>query len=205
MVRLDNSNKDKGVYYDDVNLTFYDSPNKSQPHLIGNYTIPRFYQGHQKKAKKDGHTAVNMTLVSRVVAPNGTAEFWVDLATAVRFKILWWKTKKHSLIRSGSVLVDETGAKGKKGIKLRSGAPERGNYCALVGVLVSLLVLLTWLAQFSDVSDYFKVFDVSILYGQFVTDIVDFSEMIFAILVNFVLFVADLIYNLSNGNEYYLY
>ncbi|KAG6637525.1 protein NDR1-like [Carya illinoinensis] len=143
MVRLDNSNKDKGVYYDDVNLTFYDSPNKSQPHLIGNYTIPRFYQGHQKKAKKDGHTAVNMTLVSRVVAPNGTAEFWVDLATAVRFKILWWKTKKHSLIRSGSVLVDETGAKGKKGIKLRSGAPERGNYCALVGVLVSLLVLLT--------------------------------------------------------------
>ncbi|XP_040988438.1 protein NDR1-like [Juglans microcarpa x Juglans regia] len=144
MVRLDNTNKDKGVYYDNVSLTFYDSPNKSQSHLIGNYTIPGFHQGHHKKAEKSGETEVNMTLVFLAVAPNGTAEFRVDLATAVRFKILWWKTKKHRLTRGGSVLVDDKGAKvNKKGIKLRSGAPERGSYCAQVGVLVSLLVLLT--------------------------------------------------------------
>ena len=48
MVRFANPNRDLGIYYDDVHLSFSNT-NSS----VANYTVPRFYQGHKKKAKKD--------------------------------------------------------------------------------------------------------------------------------------------------------
>lgn len=141
---LDNGNKDKGIYYDAVNVTFHDNPNRSLSHLMGDYTILGFYQGHQKKAKKGGSVELNRTLLSRAVFPNGSAVFRVDMATRVRFKILFWKTKKYSLVREASVEVNDQGIKvNKKGIKLNSSAPQPGYYRALVGVFLSSLVLIS--------------------------------------------------------------
>jgi hypothetical protein len=141
-LKLDNGNKDKGIYYDPVNLTFYDNPNRS--HVMGNHTIPGFYQGHKKKAKKDGALEVNTTLVTKAAYPNGTAYFRVDLATAVRFKIMAWKTKRHKLMVGADVEVTDqgNGKVYKKGIKLKSGAPQNKPYCVLLGALVSFLVLV---------------------------------------------------------------
>ncbi|XP_062169277.1 protein NDR1-like [Alnus glutinosa] len=146
LLRLDNGNKDKGIYYDALNLTFHDNPNRSLSHLIGSHTIPGFYQGHQKKAKKGGDVQVNTTLVSRSGFPNGPAIFRVDLATAVRFKnIFWkWKTKRRQFVVAANVEVNDQGTKvNKKGIRLKSGAPENP-YCyrAQLGVLVGLMVLV---------------------------------------------------------------
>ncbi|XP_059442761.1 protein NDR1-like [Corylus avellana] len=145
-LRLQNTNKDKGVYYDALNLTFYDNPNRSLSHIIGTYTIPAFYQGHQKKAKRRESVKVNNTLVLGSGLTNGPPVFRVDLATAVRFKnIFWkWKSKRHKLVVAANVEVNEQGVKvNKKGIKLKSGAPENG-YCdrAQVGVLLGLMVLV---------------------------------------------------------------
>lgn len=140
-LKLENGNKDKGIYYDAINLTFYDFPNKS--HLMGNYTIPGFYQGHKKKATRLETVDLNKTLLSKATYPNGTAKFRVDLATAVRFKIMAWKTKRHKLDVGSDVGVNDQGSKTyEKKIKLRSGASEHKRYCAQMGALVSSVVLV---------------------------------------------------------------
>ncbi|KAJ4832437.1 hypothetical protein Tsubulata_017099 [Turnera subulata] len=149
VVALKNTNKDKGVYYDPVNITFYDSPNRS--HSIGNYTIPKFRQGHNKKAMKNGTvetTGLDRQAVFRAVSANGSAVFRVDLATSVRYRIIFFKTKRHKIRVGGNVEVNGNGTKvnSKKGIKLKSGADKKstaGVYClGQVGVNFFILVLL---------------------------------------------------------------
>ncbi|KAJ6376518.1 hypothetical protein OIU76_025633 [Salix suchowensis] len=102
-LRLKNTNKDKGVYYDSINVTVFDSPNRS--HLIGSSTITKFYQGHKKKATKNGTIPdISRDEVSRAAIGNGSkAVFWVDLATSVRYKILMFKTKRHKIRVGASV------------------------------------------------------------------------------------------------------
>lgn len=61
----------------------------------------------------------------RTMAGGGKAVFRVDLATAVRFKILFWKTKRHGLVVGADFDVNDVGMKvTKKGTRLKSGAPE---------------------------------------------------------------------------------
>ncbi|XP_059443842.1 protein NDR1-like [Corylus avellana] len=143
-LKLDNGNKDKGIYYDPINLTFYDNPNRSR--LLGNFTIPGFRQGQNKKAKRIETLQVNTSLATARVSPNGSAVFRVDMATKLRFRIMFWKTKRHNLILSTSVEVDEHGAipqrYQKKGFRLKSAAPEHGGGCALMGLLVGFMVLV---------------------------------------------------------------
>lgn len=122
-LRLENTNKDKGVYYDPVNVTFFDSPNKS--HFIGNFNIPKFYQGHKKKATKGGNfspSGVDWKAVSLAVS-NGSAVFHVNMATWVRYKIMAWKTKRHRIMVGADVKISNEGTQvnPKKGIKLSSG------------------------------------------------------------------------------------
>ncbi|KAG6689554.1 hypothetical protein I3842_11G181300 [Carya illinoinensis] len=64
-LKLSNSNDHRGIYYGGVELTFYDNPISTRSHVIGNYTIPQFYQGYNKKATKRGAVEVNTTLVSQ--------------------------------------------------------------------------------------------------------------------------------------------
>jgi hypothetical protein len=144
-LKLDNGNKDKGIYYDAINLNFSDNPNRSLSHLMGNYTIPAFRQGQNKKAKRIVAVEVNRTMATLAAFPNGSAVFRVDMATAVRFRIMFWKTKKHRLMLGASVGVDDQGGGNfnkKKGIRLKSGAPEHGGCCAQMGLLVGLMVLV---------------------------------------------------------------
>ncbi|KAJ8763641.1 hypothetical protein K2173_003113 [Erythroxylum novogranatense] len=134
-LRLENTNKDKRVYYDPVNVTFYDSPNKS--HSIANYTIPAFRQGHKKKATKGD--AVNTTGLDRgAVLVHGSAVFRVDMATSVRYKIMFWKTKREKIMVGADVPVNDQGTlvDAKKGIKLKSDAAKASSCFGKIGVSV---------------------------------------------------------------------
>ncbi|KAG6756568.1 hypothetical protein POTOM_039999 [Populus tomentosa] len=142
-LRLKNTNKDKGVYYDPINVTFY-TPNKS--HVIGNFTITKFYQGHQKNARKNGTIPIiDRDVVSRAAPPaNGsTAPFRVDLVTSVRYKILMFKTKRHTIRVGANVDVNGTLIKvNHKDIKLKSNAHKIRSYCGQMGFFFANLLVL---------------------------------------------------------------
>ncbi|CAA7013257.1 unnamed protein product [Microthlaspi erraticum] len=116
MVRLANQNKEQGIYYDDVHLSLSNA-NSS----VANYTVPRFYQGQKKKAKKWGQALpFNNQTVLRAVLPNGSAVFRMGLKTQVRFKIAFWKTKRYGIDVGADVEVNGDGVKAnKKGIKMK--------------------------------------------------------------------------------------
>lgn len=141
-LKLENTNKDKGVYYDDVNITVYDFPNRS--HIIGRSLIGRFYQGHKKTAHKNGTALTDQKVVSRAVFANGSAVFRVDLVTAVRFKIIAWKTKRHKIAVGADVEVNGNGTKvNKKNIKLTSSASKNVSYYyCCVGMFLYFFVLI---------------------------------------------------------------
>ncbi|KAL1197355.1 Protein NDR1 [Cardamine amara subsp. amara] len=139
MVRCDNPNKDQGIYYDDVHLTISNTNNTT----IANYTVPKFYQGHKKKAKKPGQVLpLNNQTVLRAVLPNGSAVFRMDLKTQVRFKIIFWKTKRERIEVGADVEVNGNGTKAqKKGIKMKksdSSSFSRSSFpiCVLMNLLV---------------------------------------------------------------------
>ncbi|EOA32482.1 hypothetical protein CARUB_v10015762mg [Capsella rubella] len=125
MVRCDNPNKVQGIYYDDVHLNFYTTnttkTNSSALVFVGNYTVPKFYQGHKKKAKKWGQVLpLNNQTVLRAVWPNGSAVFRLELKTRVSFRILLWKTTSFGFNRGADVEVNGDGVIAqKKGIKMK--------------------------------------------------------------------------------------
>ena len=149
-LKLDNGNKDKGIRYDTVNLNLSYVANNSDPHsrsFIDDSFIPAFYQGHKKKAIKPANFStegLNWTEVRRVLSTNKIVFFRVDLATAVRFKIMAWNTKRQKLMVGANVQVNDLGAlvkigKKKKGTKL-SKATKNGLWSLQVGILVNLLI-----------------------------------------------------------------
>ncbi|XVE80299.1 hypothetical protein DITRI_Ditri14bG0128800 [Diplodiscus trichospermus] len=140
-LKLANPNKDKGIRYDTLNLTVYDSPNRS--HVVSNFTMWGFYQGHKKKATKQGNGTANTTVASQAVYTNGTGTFRVDMATTVKFKIMFWYTKRHKIKVGADVTVNASGVNldQRKGIKLKSmAAPKMGSFCVVVGALVNFLI-----------------------------------------------------------------
>ncbi|KAK9938390.1 hypothetical protein M0R45_015133 [Rubus argutus] len=138
---LNNGNKDKGIYYDNVNLTV-SVPNKS----VGNGSVPKFYQGHKKKATKMvslGPDELNWTAVNGSVNSSGFVQFRVDLATAVRFKILFWRTKRHRLRVGAAVEVNASGTKvNKKEIRLSAADQQLASYSGQLWVLLNFLVFI---------------------------------------------------------------
>ncbi|KAG8365042.1 hypothetical protein BUALT_Bualt18G0061800 [Buddleja alternifolia] len=136
--------KDKGVNYANISLTFYYALNNSYNLPVANFTVPGFYQGHEKKAhRRKVVEAVGLPwAAAREAVSNGsTVSFRVGLATRVKYKILVWFTKRQSLVVVGDVAVDGSGEKvKKKGIKLKSGAPDMR--CRLVIVFTFLVILL---------------------------------------------------------------
>ncbi|XP_010060430.2 protein NDR1 [Eucalyptus grandis] len=147
-VKLSNGNKEKGIYYDPVNLTvfYYGDANRTKWFQ----TIPKFYQGHQKTAKKDANVATSGVNWTVVVAKNESSVFRVDLATTVRFKIMVWKTKRYKVIVGANVTLNDQGAKdtGKKNkdVKLKSGVGKNLGGCffwqAGTSVVALALILL---------------------------------------------------------------
>lgn len=141
-LKLDNGMKEKGVYYDNISLTFFYGPNTSFP--IANYTVPGFYQGHGKQARRksvvEAHGQPWDAAFKNV--SNGTVSiFRVGLSTKLRFKIIFWHTKRHNLVVGANVEVNNSGKKvSKKGIKLKSGSPEHG--CPLELLLFSIVLVV---------------------------------------------------------------
>ena len=133
-LKLKNRIANKGIYYDALNLTFYYKPNLSH-YLIGNATYPAFYQGHHKSAHRVG----SFDAATEVVSENATAVFRVELATAVRYKHILWKSKRHRLVVAAEVQVNDRGSlvklKGNKGIKMSSGAAKIEDCFNVVGIL----------------------------------------------------------------------
>ncbi|ESQ47819.1 hypothetical protein EUTSA_v10021500mg [Eutrema salsugineum] len=122
MVRLANPNRDQGIYYDDVQVSLFNTnTTTNSSSLLANSTVRKFYQGHKKKAKKWGQALpFNNQTVLRAVLPNGSAVFRMDLKTQVRFKIMFWKTKRYGIEVGADVEVNGNGTKAhKKGIKMK--------------------------------------------------------------------------------------
>lgn len=147
VLKLKNKNENQGVDYDNVNLTLSYAPINSSSSTVANTFIPRFYQGHKKTAKKNANFVpkyLNLTKIrSESISMNKTVIFRVELVTAVRYKIMAWWTKRHSLKVKADVEVNEQGSgklpKKKKDIEL-SGSQKIGSYYLFkFGVLLNLL------------------------------------------------------------------
>ncbi|KAI3717885.1 hypothetical protein L1987_69793 [Smallanthus sonchifolius] len=147
-LKLDNGNKDKGIYYYPINVTLhYINDSIADTGIpISNYTLPGFYQGHNKKARRKSWNetyGVPWEAAVKVVAGGKFAVFRVDLATVIRFKILFWKTKKHRLVLGADFEVNDLGKKErKKGTRLKSGAPELFSGQSPVAVLLVVFSML---------------------------------------------------------------
>ncbi|OVA11158.1 Late embryogenesis abundant protein [Macleaya cordata] len=142
-LRLKNENKDKGIYYDALDITLYYGHNLSSP--IGNVSISGFYQGHKKKA----HRVETVQTVgvpwetAKQEVSNGTTIFRVDLATAVRYKIMAWKTGRHKMKLGVNVTVNDQGLKtAKKGVELSCASVHVNDCTTRVSVALLVLILL---------------------------------------------------------------
>ncbi|KAJ4976434.1 hypothetical protein NE237_001540 [Protea cynaroides] len=132
--RIENTNNEKGVYYDALNVTLYYAPNP-------------ILSGYKKKAIKHAtfqDPKIPWGAAMKTVSLNKTVGFRVDLATEVRYKIFRWKTGRHKIRVHGDVSVDKQGKKThKKPIKLKSAAPNSsGHRTCFYGFMVFLFVLL---------------------------------------------------------------
>lgn len=129
-----------GIYYDNLNLTFYYGRNRSLP--IGSYTASGFHQSAEDNTDWRDHVVETTRGIPWETVPkNGSmVAFRVDLSTAVRYNQMFWKGKRRMLrVGAGVEVNDTTGLKvKKKAIKLKSGAPELHR----VGLLMVLLSIL---------------------------------------------------------------
>lgn len=128
--------KDKGVGYDDVRLSFYYGANTSVP--IGNYTVPSFYQGHGKDADKLGNVTthgVPWDAALRAVSNGSKAVFRMGLDTRVRYKIVFWYTKRHNFIVANTTV--EVSNSGKN-----SATRQHHSFHTAAVVSVTLFVLI---------------------------------------------------------------
>lgn len=148
-LELENGNKDKGIRYDDVYVTFGIFLDRNTTRLIGNTTYPGFYQGHKKDAKKLVVVQA-FDSINRTKTVDGKVYFRVNFTTAIKYKIMLWYTKRHHLWGGANVEVNDFGLKSyRKGIRLGnsppnivSGAPKfHGCYCALLGILIHLIAV----------------------------------------------------------------
>lgn len=147
---LANRMKEKGVGYNNISLTFLYGGKGPSSINIANYTVKGFYQGHKKKAHRAElvqTTGVPWAEAIAAVSNNSTVNFGFQLATRVKFKIMFWYTKRHQLKVSGDVVVGGGGQKvNKKGIKLTSGAPDRGwRWARFSPAVISIVfTIFTW-------------------------------------------------------------
>ncbi|KAK4439841.1 protein NDR1 [Sesamum alatum] len=146
-LKLDNGMKDKGVHYANISLTFFYN---STGLPIANFTVPEFYQGHNKNTRRRAlvdASGLPWAEARDAVANGSTVSFRVRLATRVKFKIMVWYTKRHSLVVGGDVVVNDSGQKvNRKGIKLKSGAPDPASQrVRVVPFLIFTFVIILFL------------------------------------------------------------
>ncbi|GAA0165082.1 hypothetical protein LIER_20575 [Lithospermum erythrorhizon] len=132
-LKFKNVMKDKSVRYDDLNLTLlYYSKNNSQ--TVGNKIMKGFKQGHSGKShKQETVEAFGVPWdEAEDAAKNKSAVFGVSLSTKIKFKIMFWYTKKHHWRFEANVTVDDTGKCSDGGV------PRPRWWCPVAGFLVIL-------------------------------------------------------------------
>ncbi|CAK8577198.1 unnamed protein product [Lathyrus sativus] len=151
-LKVTNTNKDKGVLYDTVRLTFalFLDANTTRP--LANTTLEPFYQGHGRTTEKWSSAEAHGGGLNRTV--NGSVFIRVDFATRVNYKIMLFYSKRHRLSGGANVEVNaSTGEKvDPKRIRLGNtppwvgseAAPIRVRWIALSTLLVSLCFYLTY-------------------------------------------------------------
>ncbi|PIN12649.1 hypothetical protein CDL12_14736 [Handroanthus impetiginosus] len=129
-LELKNEMKEVGVRYKNIDLTFYYSTPKPSLISIANYTIPGFYQGHDKAARRCNvvETRGMPWLDAFAAVSNGsTVVFRVELSAAVKLKRFFGSySKTKHLLLGANVEVNGYGEKvHKKSIKLKQRVPKR--------------------------------------------------------------------------------
>ncbi|CAI9274289.1 unnamed protein product [Lactuca saligna] len=139
-MRLHNSNKAMGAYYDPVTITFLYIPNIKLTFVVGEYTVPKFYQHNQKSMY------VRETVATRGIAPYNrmvtSSVFIVKVSTKVGFTSPAYR-KKGTVVVVANVRVGQTGERdSNRGITLfESGVGDHRLRC--LGFQMSFLILST--------------------------------------------------------------
>ncbi|MCL7034064.1 hypothetical protein MKW94_012917 [Papaver nudicaule] len=144
--KLKNENKEKGVYYDTLNLTIdYYNENSSSFWRIGNISLPPFYQGREKTATRNNATQSYGVPweYARMKVRNGTkAKFRVNLETQVRYKSLLWKSKRRRISLKTNITVDDQGKSGANSLRFKHLLLSNQVRSSIVGMVLSSSILL---------------------------------------------------------------
>ncbi|XP_074346648.1 protein NDR1-like [Apium graveolens] len=136
-----NKHEHMGIYYDDLNVTFYYGRNKSLE--IGSHKLYGFHQHAEENTYSGDSVEVGGVPWNTIVRNGSKVDFRVDLATKVRYSQMFFKGKRRQVrIRAIVEVNDTTGLKiKKKSIRLKSGATKTSP-CRSTGTSLALSLLM---------------------------------------------------------------
>ncbi|KAJ4818299.1 NON RACE-SPECIFIC DISEASE RESISTANCE 1 family protein [Rhynchospora pubera] len=141
---LENLEQYSKIYYDPINITFYDSPNKNNS--IANFILPDFFEREHSEVDYSGTvnaTGLDLETAKREIANNGFKVFHVALATSVRYDFYgFWKTGRSGYSRSVDVKIDDTGD-ANLGIGILAWV-----LAILVGLMILFVVIIVFIFLF---------------------------------------------------------
>ncbi|CAD5179085.1 unnamed protein product [Musa acuminata subsp. malaccensis] len=121
---IKNRNKELGVYHDDLGLSLSLPPFNSSSSATA--VVPGFYQGHQRTASKAGFFILSSSSSSKRPWPavaNGSAVLRIAVESAVRYKAVAWRSRRHRVSLAAEVAIDGEGKKTADRIRFHSCAP----------------------------------------------------------------------------------
>ncbi|KAF3338565.1 Protein NDR1 [Carex littledalei] len=127
------------VYYDPINVTFYDSP--SQDHSIANFTVPEFdlIKDEIEYWGMVNTTGLDLDGAKREISANGFKVFRVGLETSVTYNYYnFWKTKRYGYREGVDVKIGDTGAAAKFG----------NNFVGIRALLMFNFMVLVFLSSY---------------------------------------------------------
>ncbi|XP_052183039.1 protein NDR1-like [Diospyros lotus] len=104
ILQVSNPNKGIAVFYSDMNISLFHRGGDS----IGKQAVPGFYQGHKSSLSCNVTTGADQKQLWRGDAGR-VLDLRMRLEAAVRFKIIWWKTRHHRMDFEAFVVVDPRG------------------------------------------------------------------------------------------------
>ncbi|KAF3338566.1 Protein NDR1 [Carex littledalei] len=130
--------KSPDVYYDPINVTFYDSP--SQDHSIANFTVPEFdlIKDEIEYWGMVNATGLDLDGAKREISAKGFKVFRVGLETSVSYKYYYfWKTKRYGCREGVDVKIGDTGEAEKFG----------NNFVGIRALIMFNLMVLVFLSS----------------------------------------------------------
>ncbi|CAL9095663.1 unnamed protein product [Musa acuminata var. zebrina] len=123
---IKNRNKELGVYHDDLGLSLSLPPFNSSSSATA--VVPGFYQGHQRTASKAGFFNLSSSSSSSkrpwAAVASGSAVLRIAVESAVRYKAVAWRSRRHRVSLAAEVAIDGEGKKtAEDRIRFHSCAP----------------------------------------------------------------------------------